>query len=94
MRKNISTHTPSEERIGYSRARNQLTMSKQTRREAILRQMLLLIRENPGIRPRELHKRLNIEHSAGLRNTLINMKLVRKERKGTAVYYYPLQKGQ
>ncbi len=67
-------------------------MSKKNSREEILESMFLLIRKNPGIRPRELHKHLKVEHSANLRNTLIKRGMVRKERKGAAVHYYPLQK--
>ena len=57
-------------------------------REKVLVKMLLLIRKKPGIRPRELHSILGLEHSASLRNTLIKRGLVRKERKGAAVHYY------
>lgn len=59
-------------------------------REKLLAEMLLIIRKNPGIRPSELNSRLNRAHSASLRATLIKRKLIRKERKGIAVYYYPL----
>ncbi len=59
-------------------------------REKLLEEMLSLIRKNPGIRPSELNRLLNRSHSASLRSTLIKRGLVRKERKGQAVYYYPI----
>lgn len=58
-------------------------------REELLEQVLSVIRKNHGIRPREIHKIMELEHSASLRNTLIKRGLVRKERKGAAVHYYP-----
>lgn len=67
------------------------TLNKQSR-EKVLVKMLSLIKKSPGIRPRELNRRLNHEHSAGLRNALIKRGLVRKERKGAAVRYYPTKK--
>ena len=57
-------------------------------REKLLAKALLLIRKNPGIRPSELNRLLNLEHSANLRSTLIKRGFVRKKRKGAAVYYY------
>jgi len=68
--------------------RNKIT-KRQKSREKMLREMLSLIRKNPGIRPRELNHLLNRKHSASLRGTLIKQGLVRKERKGAAVCYYP-----
>ena len=58
-------------------------------KEEILAKIFSLIREKPGIRPRELNLRLNRKHSASLRDSLIKRGLVRKERKGSAVHYYP-----
>ena len=52
--------------------------------------MLRLIRSKPGIRPKDLNRLMGREHSASLRNTLIRQGLVRKERHGAAVHYYPL----
>jgi len=51
--------------------------------------MFLLIKKQPGIRPKEIHHKLGIEHSANLRNMLIKQGLVRKERRGVAVHYFP-----
>lgn len=52
--------------------------------------ILKLIRKNPGIRPRELHRALGLEHSAHIRRLLTKRGLVRKERRGAAVHYYPV----
>jgi len=70
-----------------------ITMSKgrSESREELLQKMLSLIRKNPGIRPRELHQLLHLEHSWGLRSTLIMRGLVRKRRDGPAVRYYPVR---
>ena len=67
------------------------TSNKQSREKGLAK-MLSLIKKNPGIRPRELNRRLNRKHSASLRDILIRRGFVRKERKGTAVYYYPTKK--
>jgi len=56
--------------------------------------MLGLIKKRPGIRPREMHTILGLEHSAHLRNTLIKRGLVKKQRKGAAVHYYPFKTGK
>lgn len=58
-------------------------------RAELLVRILSIIRKNPGIRPSELNRLLSIPHTASLRNTLIKRGLIRKERKGIAVYYYP-----
>ena len=63
--------------------------TNQSSKEKRLAKMLSMIRKRPGIRPSELNRRLNREHSASLRETLIKRGLVRKERKGAAVRYYP-----
>lgn len=58
-------------------------------REELLTEMLSIIRKNPRIRPSELNRLLNLPHSWSLRSTLMKRGLIRKERKGIAVYYYP-----
>jgi len=58
-------------------------------REKLLAKMLSIIRKIPGIRPSELNTLLNRAHSWSLRSTLIERGLVRKERKGSTVRYYP-----
>ena len=60
-------------------------------REKLLAKMFSIIRKKPGIRPRELHQLLNLEHSWSLRSTLIKRGLIRKERDGVAVRYYPVK---
>jgi len=65
-------------------------MQNKKTREKVLVKILTLIKKKPGIRPAEINRALNREHSAGLRNTLIKKGLVRKERKGNAVFYYPI----
>lgn len=51
---------------------------------------LRLIRAHPGIRPSELNRLLKVEQSDGLRNTLIKRGLIRKEKDGSAMRYYPV----
>jgi len=55
-----------------------------------LEKTLSLIRKHPGIRPSELNRLLNRDESDGLRNTLIKRGLVRKEKDGSAMRYYPV----
>jgi hypothetical protein len=63
---------------------------KQGRQGDDLEKMLLLIRTHPGIRPSELNRLLNREQSDGLRSTLIRRGLIRKEKDGPAMRYYPV----
>jgi len=65
-------------------------MNKKSK-EDLLAEMLSIIRKNPGIRPSELNRLLNIPHTWPLRKSLIKKGLIRKEKRGGAVYYY-LQK--
>ena len=46
---------------------------------------------DPGIRPRELNRLMNLDHSASLRNTLIKQGVVEKVKKELAVLYYPVE---
>ena len=55
-----------------------------------LERTLSLIRKHPGIRPSEINKLLDREQSDGLRATLIKRGLVRKEKDGSAMRYYPV----
>jgi hypothetical protein len=64
--------------------------AKQGRQGGDLEKMLSLIRTHPGIRPSELNRRLSREQSDGLRNTLIKRGLIRKEKDGSAMRYYPV----
>jgi len=62
--------------------------SKKSKKE-LSEKMLSIIRKNPGIRPSELNRLLNIPHTWNLRKALIKRGLIRKEREGSTVYYYP-----
>jgi hypothetical protein len=55
-----------------------------------LEQVLSLIRAQPGIRPSEINRLLNLEQSDAPRNTLIRRGLIRKEKDGSAMRYYPV----
>jgi hypothetical protein len=55
-----------------------------------LEKTLSLITKHPGIRPSEINRLLNREESDGLRNTLIKRGLIRKEKDGSAMRYYPV----
>ena len=51
---------------------------------------LVLIRAHPGIRPSEINRYLKRVESDGLRATLIKRGLIRKEKDGSAMRYYPV----
>ena len=55
-----------------------------------LEKTLSLIRAKPGIRPSEINRLLNRVESDGLRSILIKRGLVRKEKDGSAMRYYPV----
>ena len=55
-----------------------------------LEKTLSLIRAHPGIRPSEINRLLDREESDSLRGTLIKRGLVRKEKVGAAMRYYPV----
>ena len=55
-----------------------------------LEKTLSLIRKHPGVRPSEINRHLKREESDGLRNTLIKRGLIRKEKDGSAMRYYPV----
>ena len=63
---------------------------KQSSRGDDLEKTLALIRARPGIRPSEINRLLNREESDGLRSTLIKRGLIRKEKDGSAMRYYPV----
>jgi hypothetical protein len=71
------------------RARS-IKSAKQGRQGGDLERTLSLIRAHPGIRPSEINRLLNREQSDGLRNALIKRGLVRKEKDGSAMRYYPV----
>ena len=57
-------------------------------REQILATMLEIIKNNPGIRPSELNRRLDRTESDALRAALIRRGLVRKVKEGQATHLY------
>jgi hypothetical protein len=63
--------------------------AKRRRHDGDLEKTLSLIRTHPGIRPSELNRLLKRDQSDGLRNTLIERGLIRKEKDGSATRYYP-----
>jgi len=67
-----------------------VTSAKQARPEGDLEKTLSLIRTHPGIRPSEINRLLNREESDGLRSTLTKRGLIRKEKDGAAMRYYPV----
>jgi hypothetical protein len=77
------------QKLTKNRARS-VKSAKQGPEVSDLEKALSLIRTHPGIRPSELNRLLNREQSDGLRNTLIKRGLVRKERDGSAMRYYPV----
>lgn len=56
--------------------------------ERTLATMLEIIRDNPGIRPSELNRRLDRVESDSLRAALIRRGLVRKVKEGQATHLY------
>ena len=64
--------------------------AKQNRQGGDLEKTLALITARPGIRPSEINRLLNREESDGLRSTLIKRGLIRKEKDGSAMRYYPV----
>jgi hypothetical protein len=56
--------------------------------DGVLAKMLAIIKANPGIRPSELNRRLNLEQSDALRATLIAKGLVRKVKDGGETHLY------
>ncbi len=64
--------------------------ASQGRQDGDLEKTLALIRAHPGIRPSEINRRLNRQESDSLRATLIRRGLIRKEKDGSAMRYYPV----
>ncbi|MGD0524488.1 MAG: hypothetical protein ABSE49_05075 [Polyangiaceae bacterium] len=58
-------------------------------REELLDRILELVQKNPGIRPSEINRALNVEQSDDLRQALIDRGLVRKVKEGREVHLYP-----
>jgi hypothetical protein len=70
--------------------RKTATKAKPGRQGGDLEKALALIRAHPGIRPSEINRLLNREESDGLRATLIKRGLIRKEKDGSVMRYYPV----
>jgi DNA-binding MarR family transcriptional regulator len=70
-----------------NRLRSQSGGSKGAREETLAK-ILAIIKSNPGIRPSELNRRLNVEQSDALRDVLIRRGLVRKVKDGQATHLY------
>jgi hypothetical protein len=70
--------------------RKTATKTKQGHQGSDLEKTLALIRAQPGIRPSEINRLLNREESDGLRSTLMKRGLIRKEKDGSAMRYYPV----
>jgi hypothetical protein len=75
------------QKVIKNRARS-VKSAKQDRQGGPLERTMSLIRTHPGIRPSELNRLLNREQSDGLRSTLIERGLIRKEKDGSAMRYY------
>jgi len=56
--------------------------------ELVLEKMLAIIKSNPGIRPSELNRRLNMVQSDSLRAALIRRGLVRNVKDGRETHLY------
>ena len=63
---------------------------KQGGQSGDLQKTLALIKAHPGIRPSEINRLLNRVESDGLRGTLMRRGLIRKEKDGPAMRYYPV----
>ena len=70
--------------------RRSIKSAKQSRQGGDLEKTLALIRAHPGMRPSEINRLLNREESDGLRGTLLKRGLIRKEKDGSAMRYYPV----
>jgi hypothetical protein len=55
-----------------------------------LEEVLALIKARPGIRPSEINRRLKLTQSDAARAALIKRGLIRKEKTGSEVRYFPV----
>jgi hypothetical protein len=55
-----------------------------------LEKVLTLIKARPGIRPSEINRRLKLAQSDAPRAALIKRGLIRKEKTGSEVRYFPV----
>jgi Mn-dependent DtxR family transcriptional regulator len=65
------------------------SVSAKPTREDLLDRILELVKKNPGIRPSEINRALNVEQSDDLRQALIDRGLLRKVKEGREVHLYP-----
>ena len=65
--------------------------SMKNKKEYLLKKMIKIIKDNPGIRPSDINRKLKVEHSWNLRKTLINQKYIKKIKKGNEVHYYSVK---
>jgi Mn-dependent DtxR family transcriptional regulator len=56
--------------------------------ERLLAKILEIIKNEPGVRPSEINRRLGLTQSDSLRATLIRRGLVQKVKKGQATHLY------
>jgi len=56
--------------------------------EQLLTKILEIIKEEPGVRPSEINRRLGLAQSDSLRATLIRRGLVRKVKEGQSTHLY------
>ena len=90
MKPKAKTPKKARARKAVNREAPPVKSAKATGHDDDLNKALLLIRKRPGIRPSELNRLLNREESDGLRKALIKRRLVRKEKEGSAMRYYPV----
>ncbi len=91
-RKRQASKTKAESLRGQRALRHSARSAKSVKQSQAsdLEKTLALIRAKPGIRPSEINRLLNREESDGLRGTLIKRGLIRKEKDGSAMRYYPV----
>jgi hypothetical protein len=85
-----ATRKASDGPNAVAQKRRSVKLAKQSREGGDLEKVLGLIRAHPGIRPSEINRLLDRVESDGLRSTLIKRGLVRKEKDGSAIRYYPI----
>jgi hypothetical protein len=78
------------QRLGVKRQAPSSASTRRSRLGGDLEKVLRLIKAKPGIRPSEINRLLNRAQSDALRATLIKRGLIRKEKDGPAIRYYPV----
>jgi hypothetical protein len=91
MKRKSRGHEPAAKAARRRTAGKDSTRSAKPRHDGgDLDKTLALIRSHPGIRPSEINRLLNRDESDGLRSTLIKRGLIRKQKDGSAMRYYPV----